>query len=158
MRVGPISKFCLALTLVVAIAPLPARSDVGSAPTFPARLDGRSPVFSGPAVIVLWATWCASCIAELKRIPRLEQAARPLPIVTLAIDPPERARMALERAGVDIGNAFADPGDPAAVLAKWGGTTLPLAVAVDAQGRICGRKHGLLGTDEIKKWAKSCSN
>lgn len=155
---GPIPTFCLAVIAGGAIAPLPAQSDVVSAPSFPSRLDGRPPAFSGPAVILLWATWCASCIGELKRIPRLEEAARPLPIVTLAIDPPERARGALERAGIDPRNAFADPGDPAVVLAKWGGTALPLAVAVDRHGKVCGRKRGLLGTDQMKLWAKSCSS
>jgi hypothetical protein len=33
---------------------------------------------------------------------------------------------------------------------------LPLAVAIDRQGRVCARKRGLLGTDQIKQWSQSC--
>ncbi|MDF0490337.1 TlpA disulfide reductase family protein [Sphingomonas sp. H39-1-10] len=122
----------------------------------PLRVDGANAAHSGPAIVVLWATWCASCIGELKRLPALAAAARPLPVVTLAIDPPQRARRAMEQAGLDTRNAFADPGEPAAVLAKWGGTALPLAVAIDAHGKVCGRKRGLLGSDQMKQWAKAC--
>ncbi|WDF70918.1 TlpA disulfide reductase family protein [Novosphingobium sp. KACC 22771] len=128
-----------------------------SAPTIPARIDGHRPSLFKPSVIILWATWCGSCVAELRRIPRLQQVAGHLRIATLAMDPPERARVVLEREGIDTANAFADSGQPRAVLAKWGGIMLPLAVAVDGHGQICGRKRGLLGIDDIKRWALSCS-
>lgn len=111
-----------------------------------------------PSVVVLWGSWCASCAAELRRLDGMAASARPLPIVTLALDPPERARAALSRNGLKQGTAYADSGDIATVLARWGGRALPLAVALDAQGRVCGRRAGLLGTDQLKLWGKQCSH
>jgi hypothetical protein len=111
-----------------------------------------------PAVVMLWGTWCASCGAEIKRVPALSASARPLPLVTLAIDPPAKAAAALSVAGLSTANAFADDRDPATVLSEWGGkgAILPLAVAIDRNGRVCGAKHGLLGTDQLHSWSKTC--
>ncbi len=112
-----------------------------------------------PSVVMLWGSWCASCGAEIRRVPALAAAARPLPMITLAIDPPDKAAAALSRAGLSIDNAFSDDRDPATVLREWGGdgALLPLAVAIDAQGKVCGVKRGLLGTDQLRAWSKTCS-
>lgn len=119
---------------------------------------GASPLV-GPAVVVLWASWCASCRAEVARLPRLASMAAPLPIKTLAIDPADRALALLHERGQPIANAYADGRAPRAVLDDWGGTgsALPLAVAIDGHGQVCGRKFGLLGTNQLREWARRCS-
>ena len=138
--------FCMAATAL----PLAAHE--------PVALDANSPAtVPQPAVIVLWGSWCPSCAKELRQLSSMTNAAKPLPVVTLALDSPERARAALARNGLTTISAYADHGDIATVLARWGGTRLPLAVAIDAKGRVCGRKAGLLGTDQLKLWAKQCS-
>ncbi|TDN86986.1 thiol-disulfide isomerase/thioredoxin [Stakelama pacifica] len=112
-----------------------------------------------PAVVMLWASWCASCKVELRRFSELQEAAAPLPLVTLAIDPAPTAKEALVSAGMTLRGAFADGRPAEQVLADWGGglLSLPLAVAIDREGRVCGRKHGLLGTNQLREWAVSCS-
>lgn len=122
-------------------------------------VEGPARAMAHPAVVVLWATWCVSCRAELARLPALARAAAPLPILTLAIDPPARALARLRSTRMPTQNAFADARDPAMVLAAWGGegAVLPLAVALDRDGKVCGLKHGLLGTDQLRDWAKTCS-
>lgn len=109
-------------------------------------------------MVVLWASWCASCKAEIARLPRLADAAAPLPIHTLAIDPPDLARRTLLERGQPIAGAYADGRSPRAVLDAWGGpgAALPIAVALDRDGKVCGRKLGLLGTDQLKEWAAKC--
>lgn len=79
--------------------------------------------------------------------------------VTLAIDPPDKARRGLAAAGLPLASAYADGRNPRTVLADWGGpgAMLPLAVAVDRQGRICASKRGLLGTDQLRDWSRQCS-
>lgn len=121
-------------------------------------LDAATPALRGPAVVVLWASWCTTCRAELERLPLLAQAARPLAISTVAIDPPERARSLMVRRGMSTLRAYADRRDPRTVLDSWGGpgAALPVAVALDSHGQVCGRKLGLLGTDQLRAWAQRC--
>lgn len=149
---------------MLALAGLAAAVSAG-ATSLPARdvhavaLDGSGKTMPRPAIVMLWATWCASCADEVRRVPALSDAAGPLPFVTLAIDPADKARAALPRTGLPLARAFADGRPPGDVLADWGGkgAILPLAIAIDRQGRVCGRKRGLLGTDQIKQWSRSCS-
>jgi thiol-disulfide isomerase/thioredoxin len=128
-------------------------------PLSPTAPTPVAPRLTGPAVIVLWASWCQPCLAELQRLPKLMAAAAPLPIVTLAVDPPDMARQTLTDRRMPLANAFADGRDPRVVLEAWGGkgSALPIAVAIDRDGKICGRKLGLLGTDQLKEWAVRCS-
>ena len=142
----------MALALAAAVtATVPPLAHAG-------RIDASAPPLAGPAVVVLWASWCASCKAELARLPRLAAAAAPLPIRTLAIDPPTVARPLLADRGVPAEGAYADGRDPRVVLDGWGGpgSVLPIAVAVDSRGQVCGRKLGLLGTDQLREWAAAC--
>lgn len=89
----------------------------------------------------------------------LTAAARPLPVVTLAIDPPDLARARMIADHRSLASSFADGRDPMTVLADWGGkgAVLPLAVALDRSGKVCGMKRGLLGTDQLEEWARACS-
>lgn len=131
-----------------------------TAPTASARpVAATTSALHGPAVVVLWASWCASCQAEVARLPQLASAAAPLPIATLAIDPVDRARALLVKRGEPIANAYADDRAPRAVLDDWGGagSALPIAVAINKDGEVCGRKLGLLGTDQLREWAARCS-
>lgn len=135
--------------LAAIAAPAPVAQSLGSAAADIPR----------PSVVVLWGSWCVSCRAELARLPKLAAAAAPLPIVTLAIDPPSLAKRVLVERGQSTEMAFADGRDPRVVLDQWGGagSVLPLAVAIGRNGVICGRKQGLLGTDQLQKWAQKCS-
>lgn len=121
-------------------------------------LDGSSARLPAAAVVMVWATWCAPCRKELATFRTLAPAAQPMTAVTLALDPPHRAAAALTETGATLANAFATDAPPQAVLAYFGGepARLPLVFALDGHGRICGVRHGLLGSDQLKAWATSC--
>lgn len=106
-----------------------------------------------------WASWCAACRAELGAFTAMRDAARPLRTATLALDPPATATANLKAAGLSAVDAYATDAEPGAVLTSLGGAPgrLPLAFATDAQGRICGVRHGLLGSDQLRQWAAACS-
>lgn len=133
----------LAAAALAALAPLQERS--GPAPGAPAPelavrewLDGAPPFQVGQgraAVLVFWATWCGSCIAEFPRVNALvdELADEPLAFVSLSDEPrakveemlalrPLRARVALD----DEGKTFD----------AYGVRVLPRIALVDARGKL----------------------
>ncbi len=110
-------RFLVSLVLLMVLAPASVRASADDM-RFPAtRIDGAAGALRGPAVVILWASWCVPCRAELKRMPSFRKAAAPLKIATLALEPPGSARRFAERARLDLGEAYADPRPPAEVLA-----------------------------------------
>lgn len=116
-----------------------------------ARLDG-------PAVALFWKADCGPCLLELKGLAALRAAAAPMKIYTVALDSPATARERLRTLGVDQTLALAALDEPTSVLARYsaGAPRLPLAVALSRTGAICARHVGLLGTDRVKAWARTC--
>ena len=112
-----------------------------------------------PSVVVVWATWCVPCARELPLALGMAPAAAPLPMVSLALDPPDKAAARLAQLKITPHRAFAAPGDIGTVLRTLGGApaSLPLVFALNAKGDICGVRHGLLGGDQLRQWAGTCS-
>jgi Redoxin len=123
-------------------------------PMAAAALKGR------PRVLVLWRADCGPCLLELGNLKALEAAARPRDLVLVALDSPDVARAKLKALKVQPRRLWYALDDNAKVLVALGGAPprLPLAVAVDAQGRVCARRTGLLGTDIVRQWVLQCSS
>lgn len=114
---------------------------------------------NAPAVVMFWRSDCSLCMTELTHIRALEAAAAPGRFITVALEDPVRAAATSQRLELTPPHSFVAEGDPAQALAavSQGGQRLPYAIALDAQGRVCARRLGLLGTDRIKSWIKTCS-
>jgi thiol-disulfide isomerase/thioredoxin len=96
-----------------------------------------------PAVVNLWATWCAPCLKEMPSLDRLQgQFAGRLTVAAISQD----------RAGGKIVNPFVaglhlkdvkiylDPKNDAAQAFKARG--LPTSIVLDAKGRVVGKVEG----------------
>ncbi|MGI9051040.1 MAG: TlpA family protein disulfide reductase [Ilumatobacteraceae bacterium] len=120
-----------------------ARDDEGSADRLPQLvlppLSGDGPALrldalDGPAVVNLWATWCAPCRREL---PAFQEVSEQHPDVAfVGVDVGEDAASAqefLDRLGVTFPQ-YAD--GPSALADALGVASLPVTLVVDTDGRV----------------------
>lgn len=133
------------LRLAVALAPCPA----GLGPALPATslrcLGGgpdvalRRPV-GRPAVVNLWAWWCAPCQRETPLLVDLAtRSAGRLDVVGVASDPDER--LTLEYAK-DFQVHYPMLFDPGRLLERRYGNGLPVTLFLDASGAVRGERRG----------------
>lgn len=126
------------LSLPPAPAPLPAIAitEASGATVGLADLAGR------PALLNLWASWCAPCVTELPALDRLAAAQSRVAVMALCLDRggAATAKAALERVGVHTLPLRLDSDRRAAVA--WSVATLPTTLLLDAQGREVGRYVG----------------
>lgn len=132
---------CSGLTTDQPSAP-PATPAPGGTPlpelTLPC-FTGGAPVdlhqIQGPAVINLWASWCAPCRAELPAFQRLsEQAEGQLTVVGVNM---RDTRSGAQSIGEDFGVRFPSLIDQGEALQRaLGRKAIPMTVLVDANSRI----------------------
>ncbi len=111
-----------------------------------------------PAVLAFWRADCGPCLIELMNLAELKAAAGRGRIVFIGLQPPDVLKAELRKIGVDPAVSWRTRDDPAAVLTALGGAPprLPLTVALKADGQVCGRRTGLLGTAQVRSWMASC--
>ncbi len=118
---------------------LPALSftDAAGDETALASLAGK------PALVNLWATWCAPCIAELPTLNGLSNRADlNLEVVTIAQDiaPPEKIQQFLDQRGLAQLPSLRDPESELSFHYQTG--SLPTTVLYDAAGKEVWRYVG----------------
>jgi plasmid maintenance system antidote protein VapI len=148
-----VSLLATGLADLAQAAPRPPRVVSLAAPGKAVETLGR------PTIMSFWRADCGPCLVELGQLAALQAAAAPARWAAVSLDAPDVARAKLKAMGLAPRHAWALRDDPAATLVALGGAPprLPLSVAFDAAGRICGRRTGLLGIDQVKDWARSCS-
>lgn len=125
------------------------------------RLDG-APVSalaaSGPTILMFWRADCGPCLLELGDLRALRSAAPNARVMPVGLQPPATLRPALTRLGLGDQDTLQAVEDPAALLTRLGGAPprLPLTVAFRTDGAVCGRRSGLLGTDQVHAWSLTC--
>jgi hypothetical protein len=150
----------VAASVAAALLSLAAGSAAASAPLRLESLDG-APIAvhgSGPTILAFWRADCAPCLIELGRAQAYADAARPARLLFVGLQ--DRAALKAQAA-----KAHAPPallaralGAPPQILTELEGAPprLPLAVALGPSSRVCARRTGLLGTDQVRAWARSC--
>lgn len=149
----------VALTLVLAAcggddASGPTGADVGDAlPDVElvdfASGDARSLAdIEGPAVINLWATWCAPCRAEIPDFEEVHQA-RGDEVRFIGVNVGESSSQALEFLA-DVGatyDQFSDPAGDASVALR--ATSMPVTIVLAADGTVSRKHLGPLDQDGL---------
>ena len=132
---------------------LPVMADLNSGALV--RTDSLSP---RPHVVVVWMESCAPCMEELRHLREIADRTPGWDFVTLALDAPADARVALP-AEAAFAEAWVAEGKPGDVLARLNPPlgALPMTIALSPRGRVCARRVGLLGSDIINGWTAQCS-
>lgn len=116
---------------VAAGRPLPALS----LPCFTGHTQVAVDALRGPAVINLWASWCAPCRTELPALQRLSTRSTDR-LRVIGVNTRD-GRSAAQSIGEDFGLTFPTVFDPEQkLLRELGRAVLPITLFVDGKGRI----------------------
>jgi hypothetical protein len=139
---------------------VPLRLALGSAAFLAASAAGlhASAADGASRIISFWRVDCAPCLHELAILPTIAERHPAIAITLLVLKDDGRAAAAIER---DLHpNLVLETfvGDEAALLARYGDPerALPFSVALAADGAVCARRFGILGTDIADRWAEEC--
>jgi hypothetical protein len=154
MRVFARTAWAVMVTLAIA-------GSASGAPLVLKTLSGESAgglASPGVTVVAFWRADCAPCRLEMRAARDYALAAQPGRFLFVGLQDGEALRAAADKEGAPPAMLLRAVGSPASILATYGGTPprLPLAVAFTASGRVCARRHGLLGTDRITAWVRNC--
>lgn len=112
----------------------------------------------GPTILAFWRADCAPCLIELGQARAYAEAARPARLLFVGLQDAAALKAAAAKAHAPPALLARALGEPSQVLTGLEGLPprLPLTVALDPSGRVCARRTGLLGTDQVRAWAASC--
>lgn len=104
----------------------------------------------GPAVINLWATWCAPCRAEIPAFEEVyQQRADEVRFVGINVgEDPGHALEFLADVGATYDQYADEFGD---VSTELRATTMPLTVVIDAEGAVTTRHLGPMDQDDLNE-------
>lgn len=103
---------------------------------------------AGPALVNVWASWCAPCIIEHPLLMGLAQDG----VTIYGVDWQERAEGAGAQFLAQRGNPFAAVGhDDGLAGVELGITGVPETFVIDAEGRIVARHAGPLDVTSIER-------
>jgi len=149
----PVSSLRVILAVALALLPLAGRATPGEVPVGGVLPDVTLQGLNGPArrlaeyrgrplLINVWASWCGPCVEEMASLERLAWTDNRIAFSLIGIstdDYPEKALAFLNRSNATI-RQFIDHDQQMENL--LGGSTIPLTVLVDANGRVLERIYG----------------
>jgi thiol-disulfide isomerase/thioredoxin len=102
----------------------------------------------GPAVLNLWATWCAPCREELPAFQEVSESRADVRFVGVDIaEDPATARAFLDELGVTFEQYLDDAGELSEALGVAG---LPVTIVLDADGRVATEHIGPMSVDDLE--------
>lgn len=128
----------------------------GPASTLPdvdiVRLDGSETIsladLDGPAVVNLWATWCAPCRREIPAFEAVHRA-RADEVRFIGVNVGEDADVAAEYLD-EVGATYDQFSDSEGyVVTELDTSTMPVTIVIDADGAITTRRNGPMDVDDL---------
>ncbi|GEM_PF-999427 len=103
-----------------------------------------------PVVIGFWASWCATCVAEMADLAEVEREVRDrVTFIGLAVEDPDRA--AAEAVAARSGVEYLLGEDPdGSIYTSFGGIGMPTTVFLDADGRVLEVHSGTFSADDLR--------
>jgi cytochrome c biogenesis protein CcmG, thiol:disulfide interchange protein DsbE len=103
----------------------------------------------GPAVINLWATWCAPCRTELPDFQEVSTARPDVRFIGVDIaEDAAKARDFLTELGITFDQYLDDRGELTDAL---GTAVLPVTLVVDADGKVAAEHIGPMSVDDLQR-------
>ena len=148
----------IAAALVVVVAASCGGDDDAEPEALPdvslAALDGTGPrvelgELDGPAVVNLWATWCAPCRRSCRRSRRSASAA---PMSASSVSTSASRPAALAHYLDELGVTFDQYADPTGELTDALGVAgLPITLVVDDAGMVVTERLGPMSADDLEE-------
>ena len=116
-----------------------------------------APHYPERTLLLLVASWCAPCYAELARLDDIASAARPFHVRVLLVDDGPRSRAMVR--GINAARRWEPQTDEMRRVRAdvWQRTSgLPFSVVTDSKGRICAEQSGGLDTARTLALVKRC--
>lgn len=117
----------------------------------------RSKLKGEQTLVMFWRSDCAPCLEEMKILPDLAKKNASLTIALVSLQNAEATSANLPSLPHNV-QVFIAQGDGKEVLAKFGDEklALPFSLMLNADGSVCKKHYGIIGTDIVKDWQKQC--
>lgn len=144
-------------TILGAIAALMLACRVSAHPPL---VDGSGQVraLPNPGILLFWAAWCAPCRKEVDELAALERAAAPLPVVIVAVDPDRMSQRLLAHLPAAQVRFASTSDEILSMMMPGAGGALPAALALDSEGKACGRRQGGVTIEILRGWRELCAH
>ena len=112
-----------------------------------------------PVLVMFWRSDCPPCLIELRNIPDMLTAHKDLQVALISLQDMEHTRNKLPKLPKNVTVLVAQD-DGGELLAAFGNDkrlALPYSVILDARGRRCTERNGILTPQILDSWVKQCA-
>ena len=105
-----------------------------------------------PALVALWASWCTPCAEEIPALLRWHATRQDVDLIVLNVDSVDTDLNVIRRIAGDLGLGAPLLATSPARASALGLRSLPLSLAVDADGVVVAVSEGYRGEDAMREW------
>jgi len=113
---------------------------------------------NAPLLLIFWRSDCAPCLHEIKNLQQIAASYPQLQIAIISLQNTNIVQKYLPNPIPKNAHILMALDDEKPLLASFNNNkaALPFSAFMHAEGSICAIHEGILGTDTIDQWIKSC--